>query len=179
MKKLLSWAWWTSKLECLSLISVFCYQLVSIRHINSVVFVHVVFSFTVEKFSLIHRSRENGNHECTHYPAWSNLKSLSLNPSSIDPHIFNKSHERKWKWSRSVVSDFATPWTVAFQVPPSMGFSRQEHWNRLPFPSPGDLPDPGIEPRSSTLQADALPSELSIFLGRVQRRAYKWQTAQN
>ena len=41
----------------------------------------------------------------------------------------------------------------------SMGFSRQEHWSGLPFPSPGDLPDPGIEPRSPTLQADALPSE--------------------
>ena len=40
---------------------------------------------------------------------------------------------------------FATPWTVACQAPPSMGFSRQEHWSGLPFPSPGDLPDPGIE----------------------------------
>ena len=40
---------------------------------------------------------------------------------------------------------FATPWTAAYQVPPSMGFSRQENWSGLPFPSPGDLPDPGIE----------------------------------
>ena len=47
-------------------------------------------------------------------------------------------------------------WTVAHQAPPSMGFSRQEYWCGLPFPSPGDLPDPGIEPRSPTLQADAL-----------------------
>ena len=54
---------------------------------------------------------------------------------------------------------FATPWTVAHQAPPSMGFSRQEYWSGLPFPSPGDLPDPGIEPRSPTLQADALTSE--------------------
>ena len=54
---------------------------------------------------------------------------------------------------------FATPWTVAHQASLSMGFSRQEHWSGLPFPSPGDLPDPGIEPRSPTLQADALPSE--------------------
>ena len=52
-----------------------------------------------------------------------------------------------------------TPWTEAYQVPPSMGFSRQEYWSGLPFPSPGDLPDPGIETRSPTLQADALPSE--------------------
>ena len=52
-----------------------------------------------------------------------------------------------------------TPGTVAHQAPPSMGFSRQEYWSGLPFPSPGDLPDPGIEPRSPTLQADALTSE--------------------
>ena len=57
------------------------------------------------------------------------------------------------------MSDSVTPWTVAYQVPPSMGFSRQECWSGLPFPSPGDLPDPGIEPGSPTLQADALPSE--------------------
>ena len=50
------------------------------------------------------------------------------------------------------------PWTVAHQAPLSMGFSRQEYWSELPFPSPGDLPDPGIEPRSPTLQADALTS---------------------
>ena len=46
---------------------------------------------------------------------------------------------------------FATPGTVAYQAPLPMGFSRQEYWNGLPFPSPGDLPDPGIEPRSPTL----------------------------
>ena len=55
---------------------------------------------------------------------------------------------------------FATPWTVAYQAPLSMGFSKQECWSGLPFPSPGDLPDPGIEPRSPALQAGALPSEL-------------------
>ena len=54
---------------------------------------------------------------------------------------------------------FATPWTVAHQAPQSMGFSRQEYWNGLPFPSSGDLPDPGIEPWSPALYADALPSE--------------------
>ena len=53
----------------------------------------------------------------------------------------------------------ATLWTVAYQALPSMGFSRQEYWSGLPFPSPGDLPNPGIEPWSSTLQADALTSE--------------------
>ena len=50
------------------------------------------------------------------------------------------------------------PWTVAHQASPSMGFSRQEYWSGLPFPSPGDLLDPGIEPRSPTLQADVLTS---------------------
>ena len=54
---------------------------------------------------------------------------------------------------------FATPWTVAYQASPSMGFSRQEYWSGLPFPSPGDLPDPGIEPGSPTLEADALTSK--------------------
>ena len=54
---------------------------------------------------------------------------------------------------------FATPWTVAYQAPRSMGFSRQECWSGLPFSSPGDLPDPGIQPGSPALQADALPSE--------------------
>ena len=52
-----------------------------------------------------------------------------------------------------------TPRTVAYQAPLSMGFSRQEYWSRLPFPSPGDLPHPGIKPRSPALQADALLSE--------------------
>ena len=62
----------------------------------------------------------------------------------------------------SRVQLFATPWTVAYQVPPpSVGFSRQEYWGGLLFPSPGDLPNPGIEPGSPALQADALPSEPS------------------
>ena len=59
----------------------------------------------------------------------------------------------------SRVQLFVIPWTVAYQVPPSVKFSRQEYWSGLPFPSPGDLPDPGIESRSPALQADALPSE--------------------
>ena len=53
-----------------------------------------------------------------------------------------------------------TPWTVACQTPLSIGFSRQEYYSGLPFPSPGDLSDPGIEPRSPALQADSLPTEL-------------------
>ena len=68
--------------------------------------------------------------------------------------------------SLSRVRLFATPWTLAYQAPPSMGFSRQEYWSGLPFPSPGDLPNPGIKPRSLTLQADALPSEPQEFAHR-------------
>ena len=57
------------------------------------------------------------------------------------------------------MSNSTTPWTVAYQAPPSMGFSRQECWSGLSFPSSGDLPNPGIEPGSPALQADTLPSE--------------------
>ena len=61
--------------------------------------------------------------------------------------------------SHSVVSDSATPWTVAYQAPPSMGYSRQEYWSGLTFLSPGDLPNPRIELRSPALQTDFLPAE--------------------
>ena len=54
---------------------------------------------------------------------------------------------------------FATPWTVTPQAPLSMGFPRQENWSEWSFPSPGDLPNPGIEPRSPPLQVDSLPTE--------------------
>ena len=67
--------------------------------------------------------------------------------------------ERKKVKLLSCVQLFATSWTVAYQAPPSMEFCRQEYWSGLPFPSPGDLPDPGTEPLSSALQADTLPSE--------------------
>ena len=61
--------------------------------------------------------------------------------------------------SLSRVQLFVTPWTVTHQAPLSMEFFRQEYWSGLPFPSPGDLSNPGIEPGSPSLQADALPSE--------------------
>ena len=61
--------------------------------------------------------------------------------------------------SLSHVRLFATPWTVAYQAPLSMGFSSQEYWNGLPFPSPGYLSDPGIEPMSLAFRTDALLSE--------------------
>ena len=59
----------------------------------------------------------------------------------------------------SVISDSVTLWSIAHQAPLSMEFSRHEYWNGLPFPSPGDLPNLGIEHRSPALQVDSLPSE--------------------
>ena len=78
--------------------------------------------------------------------------------------LFNVSEPHFLIWQDQVKSLsharlFATPWTVAYHAPPSMGFSRQEYWSGLPFPSPEDVPDPGIEPGSPALQADALLSE--------------------
>ena len=61
--------------------------------------------------------------------------------------------------SLSHVQLVVIPWTVAYQASLSMGFSRQEYWSGVPFPSPGDLPNSGIEPRSPALKADTLPSE--------------------
>ena len=81
----------------------------------------------------------------------SSVVPFSSLPLSIFPSIKVKLLSR--------VRLFATPWTVAYQAPLSMGFSRQECGSGLPSPSPGDLPDPGIEPRSPALQADTLPSE--------------------
>ena len=62
-------------------------------------------------------------------------------------------------YSLSRVRLSVTPWTVARQAPLSMEISRKEYLSELPFPSPGDLPDPGIEPRSPELLTDSLPSE--------------------
>ena len=68
------------------------------------------------------------------------------------------------------MSDSAIPWTVAYQASPSMGFSRQEYWSGLPFPSPGHLPDPGIEPGSPALEADTLTSEPP---GKIKYKKFK------
>ena len=73
-------------------------------------------------------------------------------------HTYKMQEKVKVK-SLSRVQLFTTPWTVVYQASQFMGFSRQEYWSGLPLPSPGDLPDPGIEPWSPTLQADTLPSE--------------------
>ena len=62
----------------------------------------------------------------------------------------------------------ATPWTVTCQAPLFMGFFRQEYWSGLPLPSPGNLPNPGINPGSPTLKVDSLPTQLQGII-RVQR----------
>ena len=68
---------------------------------------------------------------------------------------------------------FMIPWSVAYQAPQSMGFSKQEYWSGLPFPSPGDLSDPGIEPGSPTLQADALPFEpIKLQMSETENQMY-------
>ena len=65
-------------------------------------------------------------------------------------------------FSHYVMSDsFATPWTIAYQAPLSMGFPRQEYWSVLPFPSSGDLPNPGIKPASPTLTVGFFTTEPS------------------
>ena len=90
------------------------------------------------------------------FPSHSGSSSVSLRHGSW--HLPATQARRKWKVkvkSLSPVWLFATPWAVAYEVPPSMEFSRQEYWSGLPFPSPRDLPDPGTESGSSALQVDA------------------------
>ena len=76
--------------------------------------------------------------------------------------------------SRSVVSDSATPWTVALQSPLSVGFPRQEHWGGLPFPSPGDLPDPEIGTASPALADGFFTTEPP---GRLSRKGCRESNA--
>ena len=106
-------------------------------------------------------------------------------------HPFKRKHQRNNQQkqepsslylihSLSHVQLFATPWTVAHQAPPSMGFSRQEYWSGFPLPSPGDLPNSGIEPGSPTFQADALTSERpgkNVSLGRNNFVPLPWKEA--
>ena len=92
-----------------------------------------------------------------------NLASFTEHKSSMLLHIkefvaFYCCGKKKVLVTQSCLT-LSTPWTVACQALLSMEFPRQEYWSGLPFPSPGDLPDPGIEPRVPTLQADSLPSE--------------------
>ena len=89
------------------------------------------------------------------------ISKVTLSPHS-GPYpfsAFSPASVKSESIDHSIMSDSVTPWTVACQAPLSMEFSRQESWSGLPFPSPEDLSDPGIEPGSPALRADALPSE--------------------
>ena len=95
-------------------------------------------------------------------------RGLQLDPSKLRCHmargnqacVLRLLRHASVYFSRSVVSNsFLPPWTIAHQAPLSMKFHRQEHWSRLPFPSPGDLPDPGTEPMSSVLAGGFFTTE--------------------
>ena len=88
---------------------------------------------------------------------------------TTDPHDYQKTVYKMSAWClvAKSCSTLATPWTVTCQAPLSMGFSRQEYWSGLPFPSPGDHPDLGIEPRSPALLADSLLTKLQMVLNSV------------
>ena len=93
------------------------------------------------------------------------LKRLLNNDCILGNKLYSRNTEKTKKslcvcYSLSRVQLFATLWTIAHQASLSTGFSRQEYWSKMPFPSPGDLPNPGIEPRSPTMPADSLPPEL-------------------
>ena len=83
--------------------------------------------------------------------------------NTIDGGIYWEAKHTTEVKSLSRVQLFVTLWTAAHQAPPSMGFSRQEYWSGLPFPSPGDLPDSGIKPWSPAFQADTLTSEPFLY----------------
>ena len=102
------------------------------------------------------RSPEGGNGNLLQYSCFEN----SMGSQRIE-HNWATEHTQKQTQNNTAnrVPIFATLWTVAYQAPQSMEFFRQEYWSGLPFPSPGDLSNPGIEPGSPALQADALPSE--------------------
>ena len=99
------------------------------------------------KFLEYFKSRPNLNYFSSH------------DPLAYPPIWFSSLMQKVKVKLLSHVRLFVTPWTVAHQAPLSMGFSRQEYWSGLPFPSPGNLPDPRIEPRSPTLQTGTLTSE--------------------
>ena len=92
---------------------------------------------------------------CQHFPPFALSSACSI--FSSESFQSNRRHVCVCAPSLSRVRLFSTPWTVACQAPLSKGFSRQEYWGELPFPSPGDLPNPGTEPASLHWQPDSLP----------------------
>ena len=98
----------------------------------------------------------------SHFLLQGNLPDSGIEPGSpaLQADALPSKPPGKPQWSLSHIQFFATLCTVAHQGPQSMGFFRQEYWSGFPFLPPGDLPDPGIEPGSPSLQVDSLPSEL-------------------
>ena len=117
--------------------------------------IHVIFLARVLEWFATHSSVLACRTSWTEGPCWAAVHGVAKSRTQLSDYhkvkVKVKSFSRVWL--------FATSWTTAYWVPPSMGFSGQGYWNGLPFPSPEDLPDPGIEPRSPALQADTLPSE--------------------
>ena len=116
----------------------------------------------------VHRVSGPSNHlilchplpSCPHsFPASGSFPMSQLFPSDGQSIGVNTTNLLLLVTSLSHARLFTTSWTVVYKAPLSMELSRQEYWSGLPFPSPGDLPNPGIEPRSPALRADALPSE--------------------
>ena len=87
------------------------------------------------------------------------MKKRLIHRRSLLSKVFSKYFNLACMLSHSVLSDSVIPWTVARQAPLSIGFPRQEYWSGSPFPSPGDLPDPGIEPTSPVLADDSFTIE--------------------
>ena len=145
-----------------------CFALVCQMIKNSTKFVVVYISLK----QILRRSEYCWSYfdNCFHWKAWRTINCHSCGTKEMSFH-FEMQLISGWGFIKNIRNGkvkvkllsrvwlFATPWTIAYQASPYMGFSRQEYWSGLPFPSPGDLPDPGIEPRSPILQADALPSE--------------------
>ena len=143
-------AWWNPVLPVTFIVNFCCWF--SSLFLSSFIFQFCYYCFAGGSHSLLLFGVNTWDVFCECLHGW---KSLFCPQYWVN----NLSQYRSEVKSLSRVWFFATPWTVAFQVPPSMGFSRQEYWSGVPFPSPGDLPNPGIEPRSPALQADALPTE--------------------
>ena len=118
--------------------------------------IFMTFRLNAEEYTFpsVHGPFSRIDHNLGHKSNLSKFKKIEMISDIFSDH--NTMSEVK---SLSRVQLFATPWTVVYQASLSMGFSRHEYWSGLPCPSPGDLPDPGIKPRSLALQADALPSE--------------------
>ena len=121
---------------------------------------HPTFLINLKILTFVKLIYEHLNYLVAHWQSLKNpLQHFKKAIIIISQSLLIKVKERKKVKSLSCVQLFATPWIVAHQAPPSMGFSRQEYWSGLPFPSPEDLPNPGIEPGSPALQAETLPSE--------------------